>query len=79
MTVACLILMWEQLRISYYPGLPSFDPQNSAYWGFRLSAFAMSLILSLRLGRAYDRWCEGGGGGGGGGAAKGCRGSGRAP
>ena len=57
-TVAVLVATYEQLRITYWPGLPPLDPDDSAYWAFRLSVFAMSLILSMRLGRAYDRWCE---------------------
>ena len=35
------------------PTLLSPPHRNDAY---RLSSFAMSLLLSLRLGRAYERW-----------------------
>lgn len=56
MLCAILVTLWAQLRISCCPGLPSLDPQNVTYNVFRLASFAMSLILSLRISRAYDRW-----------------------
>ncbi|KAL4425530.1 hypothetical protein ABPG75_009546 [Micractinium tetrahymenae] len=58
MLCAVLITLWDQLRLTCCPGLPSFDPQNVTYNVFRLASFAMSLILSLRISRAYDRWWQ---------------------
>lgn len=61
MTIALMTAVYEQLRFSYWPGMPDLDSNDSGYLAFRLSVFALSLILSMRLGRAYDRWCGLGG------------------
>ena len=57
MAVACLVLGYGTLRKEHPDwGLPKLDPGNVTYNIFRLSVFAMSMVLSVRLGRGYDRW-----------------------
>lgn len=58
MLVAVAMATWEQLRATCCPKLPAFDATNVSYNCFRLSSFAMSLLLAFRLRSCYDRWWQ---------------------
>ena len=65
MAVAVAVCVWEHLRATCCPGLPSLDTSNTTYNMFRVSSFVMSLILALRLRATYERWWDGAVGWGG--------------
>ncbi|KAL4425523.1 hypothetical protein ABPG75_009539 [Micractinium tetrahymenae] len=58
MLVAALSIMWEELKARPFPFLPSIDPEHTVLRAWRRSAFVISLVLSLRISRGYDRWWQ---------------------
>ncbi len=46
------------LAAVYYHGFPLVDEHGVLQNSFRLTSFAMSLLLAFRLNRTYDRWKE---------------------
>lgn len=56
MLVSAGMAVYEYCRTTLGWGLPELDRNDIMYDTFRLASFAMALLLSLRVGRTYDRW-----------------------